>query len=238
MKQKVKPTLAAIIAGLGSGILATGATLYYRSGAPGNDGRALIELKTDPVSRPDTVSMLSTRGIEIEKSNRERIKRNQMEVERLNKRIDDLIAERAVEPSDEPQPPTLEGIPIEQARADDLNWWEETKAAFDQEPIDPRWATPTSDSFMTDIEDLASKHEFVAVQTDCRSTLCAAVVEWPTYGDAVQQFAELLHHSYQVNCVRHTVLPEPSEDYNFDAPYRATVIFDCAELREGVAVHQ
>jgi hypothetical protein len=72
---------------------------------------------------------------------------------------------------------------------------------------------------------------FSLVQTACRSTQCAAVLAWSSYDEAVQGYAALLHHPYQANCARHTLLPAP-DTAEADQPYSMTIIFDCSTWRQ------
>lgn len=230
MKHENKITLVAIVAGLTSGLAATAGTLYLLTGSPA-EKQETIEFKSAAL-QPERSS--SKEGVALAESNRERVQRNRNELEWLKRRVAELSSARPAEAVDEPLQGAGDALSPEQAKAAALDWWEDTKAAFAEEPVDRAWAMETGDLFMSDIDGLAADHDFVPVKTECRSTRCSATVEWPTYGEAVKTFTELLHHSYQANCVRHTLLPDP-EPGDFDVPYQATVIFDCAGWRDGTA---
>jgi hypothetical protein len=55
-------------------------------------------------------------------------------------------------------------------------------------------------------------------------------VEFDNYDAALTEHTRLLHHDYQVNCARELLLPEPED---VQAPYLATVLYDCSALRSG-----
>jgi hypothetical protein len=94
------------------------------------------------------------------------------------------------------------------------------------------WASATMPLSAADIEGLVEQAGFALVHTECRSTQCASVLEWPSYGKARQGFATLLHHPYQTNCVRHTLPPEPHEAA-INRLYHTTIVFACSEWRQG-----
>ena len=237
MKQQSKITLAAIVSGLTSGTAATFVAMYFMA-TPPTEEPVKVEFNTEPAP---SVHPADVSSAIIAESNRDQLQSTKSQLEKLKQRVDYLASmgnsvdtvDGGVEFSDELSLELEEPFSPEEDRANVLAWWEETKATFHQEPIDPSWATETSEMFTVDIDELAVKSNFTAIETECRSTRCSATIEWPTYNDAMQEFTELLHHSYQANCARHTILPEPGES-DLDTPYQATVIFDCAEWRDGV----
>ena len=98
----------------------------------------------------------------------------------------------------------------EEGRAAELAWWEETQRRFEREAVDTPWAAATTPLFAANIAGLGEASGFAPVHTACRASQCVAVLEWPSYGEAVQGYAALLHHPYQANCARHTLLPTPT----------------------------
>jgi hypothetical protein len=121
-------------------------------------------------------------------------------------------------------------LTLKEGRAADLAWWKETQERFEREEADPQWAAATTPLFVADMADLGEVAGFSLVQTTCRSTQCAAVLKWSSYGEATQGYAALLHHPYQANCARHTLLPAPDAT-EAEHPYFMTIIFDCSKWR-------
>lgn len=118
-------------------------------------------------------------------------------------------------------------LDAELGKAADLAWWDEALTAFENEETDPSWATRTAETFDHDLEGLSEAAGYTTIGTECRSTKCRSVVEWPSYVEATAKFGDLLHHDYRTNCARQTLLPEPSEE-ELGEPYRMTVVFDCS----------
>jgi hypothetical protein len=94
------------------------------------------------------------------------------------------------------------------------------------QPVDPTWAPAAAQSIRQELAELEARQAFSVFEVDCRSDSCIATMEWPTYRDAAATYAELVHHYYEeVNCLRRLILPEPEDK---DAPFQATLVFDCA----------
>ena len=119
---------------------------------------------------------------------------------------------------------------IEQARAYEVESWEERKLEFEREPVDRSWASATRDTFIADMVSIAQENGLTVMDADCRTTQCKVVIEWPSYDDAATGFNQLLHHEYQVNCGKETLLPEPPE-WEAGLPYQVTMLFDCSDSR-------
>lgn len=120
---------------------------------------------------------------------------------------------------------------IEDAKQLALQDWQRKRENFLLEPVDQRWAQNTSEMFRADVSALAQEHGFSVIQSDCRTRHCAVIVEWPSFEEAVDGFKVLLHHDYQANCARETLLPDP-DPAAAGSPYQATMIFDCGDLRQ------
>lgn len=163
--------------------------------------------------------------------------RNEEQLRRLEQRVDRLAALMQSEDASkedatdfEAQAAELSELTPEEAKARDLEWWTEIKAAFEHEAIDEEWANTTNQLFQSDISKIADDKGFSLIYSECRSTQCAAILRWPSYSEAALGFTHLLHHTYEANCARHTLLPEPDE-LDAHQPYEMTIIFDCSEWR-------
>jgi hypothetical protein len=75
-----------------------------------------------------------------------------------------------------------------------------------------------------------SSHGMRVRGVDCRTTLCTATLEWPSFVDARNGFRSILHSQDRANCGREILLLD-SEDPS--APYQATAVLDCTEWRAG-----
>ena len=116
--------------------------------------------------------------------------------------------------------------------------WNSHLADHDAEPVDPKWAAQVGPMFDADFKQLSSDLGIAAGAPDCRSKTCTVAVEWPTYGDAVDGYGELLHHEYGVNCQKFIVLPNPPDGKAADqvASYSARILFSgCQEPTGTVA---
>jgi hypothetical protein len=72
------------------------------------------------------------------------------------------------------------------------------------------------------------------IQTGRRSAPLTSDYPWRlgcSSGEAVQGFTPLVHHSYQANCARETLLPSPRAEETAQ-PYHMTIIFDCSTWRQ------
>jgi hypothetical protein len=101
------------------------------------------------------------------------------------------------------------------------------------EPEDRGWARPTERVLESDFQKgvLARAQNATLVEVSCKTTTCAATVEWSGYDKASAAWSELLHGEYSVNCGREIVIPDPPEGTPPDATYRATLLLDCEEAR-------
>ena len=100
---------------------------------------------------------------------------------------------------------------------------------YDHETTDPKWAPGASRSLGLELEQLGSNMGFRSVGTTCKTTMCAASLEWPAFGGNVSTSVKrLVEHMYEQNCARtiyHIPPPDPS------GPYRLTMYFDCENSR-------
>lgn len=151
----------------------------------------------------------------------------------LERRIAELEAATAA-PAEAPPPsgddPTPESP--EEQRAAVERAFTQALEAHRQEPLDPTWARSTAQAFQDDLASFPRESEITVLDVQCRSSTCTASFEWPTYEKARSTFSSVLHKSYQANCTRNIMLPEPAEP---EKAYRATAIFDCSAWKTGLA---
>jgi len=150
----------------------------------------------------------------------------------LEQRLMSMDRDRAQAPESAPSSASTSGdVPqdIAQLREAALNHWGARLQQHASEPIDANWSRSASGSFTDDLQQLASAQRFQLINTDCRSSSCSATVQWSDYGTAASNYTALLHQQTQLGCAREMVLPEPT---NREAPYQASVLYDCSALRQ------
>jgi hypothetical protein len=99
---------------------------------------------------------------------------------------------------------------------------------YQGEGSDPSWAGDATKSIGADLTQLSSTLGMSVVRVDCKTTMCEAVLEWPTMKSAFESTSEIIQHSYKENCATeffHPLADDPSK------PYRGTVYFDCEKVR-------
>jgi hypothetical protein len=106
--------------------------------------------------------------------------------------------------------------------------YEETIRAHDREPVDGPWADKTARSLSSEMSRLSEAGRFAVTTVDCKTTTCKTVFRWPSYETALGAYASLLDHTYEANCTHTILLPAPPDP---NAPYQATMLFDCEEMR-------
>ena len=229
MKTPQKFLLLSVMSGIVSGIVVTVAFIYLTQ----TQEPSINAIKTSVDNESSKPQQAVVASDVLAEANRRQLQQNHTQLLALERRVNELALfnnSDANTVADEDPVPAEENISAEEAKAADLQWWQDTKAEFEQERIDPKWANATNQLFETDLNQLAQESGFWMLDTECRSTKCSAVVEWPSFSDAQLAFADLLHYPYEANCARHTLLPEPDEA-DIEAPYEVTVIFDCSEWR-------
>jgi hypothetical protein len=93
---------------------------------------------------------------------------------------------------------------------------DELLRSHDREPIDPRWQQEFTEAVNSNLDDLSQALGFSTVDVDCRSKTCVATLGWPTFGDALHGWEDVLVGSHRVPCARQTMLPEvpdPAKQY-------------------------
>lgn len=99
-----------------------------------------------------------------------------------------------------------------------LDRWSERLQQHASEPIDAAWSRTAALSPSEDLRSAEQQQPFHIIDTQCRSSSCSALVEWPSYHSAADSYAALLHQMTQLNCVRQIVLPQPARR---DSAYQA-----------------
>ena len=107
---------------------------------------------------------------------------------------------------------------------------DEQQRAFDAEGYDPAWSTTARSEFSQDLEALAQDKNYRVLNVDCKTTLCKATVEWPSYGEVTNTASDLLYADYRNNCTKMVFAPTPT---NRADPYQGTVMYDCTSSRAG-----
>jgi hypothetical protein len=93
------------------------------------------------------------------------------------------------------------------------------------EGVDPRWAPTAMTTIRKALTETASQANFTVRNVDCRTTMCVANVEWPTYPKALEEFRQVADG---IPCALEVSVPPP------DAPeraYQANLVMDCEDWR-------
>jgi hypothetical protein len=198
------PSLAGIVAGVGSTLLISRATSPRGIPIP----TASSHVGVVPVNMDPGTDVARLRALES--------RLNRLEARPEPTSASDRSPEAPVQPLD----PAL-------ARAQDRERFAERLKEHDRERVDAVWASHASRSFHTDLEHLAPGQGFTVVSIDCRSASCVGVLEWPSYDVARKNFIGVVHNGYSLNCARGMSLPEATDPA---APFRASVLFNCDDM--------
>lgn len=145
----------------------------------------------------------------------------------LEARVDESERARSAPgPDQEEVPPPLSP---EDALEETVAAWDERLDGHGAEARDGAWAPAAELALAADVQSLSDTAQVRVLGTDCRTTTCTSTLEWKDYGSAVEHYTTLLHHPYKNNCAREVLMPPPE---NREAPYRATVLYDCSSLRK------
>jgi hypothetical protein len=146
----------------------------------------------------------------------------------LDRRIAALEAAGAVAPAAVPNQRVLpeyertHGLEVEAAAHQAL------VDRFRNDQSDPAWARTATSLLSEDLVRLAENGGFKTISVDCRTVMCAAVLEWKNYSEARQHAMDLAGHPYKLNCAREVHTPSPTDG---SQPYRVEMVFDCEGLR-------
>jgi hypothetical protein len=102
---------------------------------------------------------------------------------------------------------------------------------FTREGVDPKWAKETSEALASDLRAAGQGSSFSVERVDCRTTMCSAMLEWPSYGAVPTSARRIMDASYEVGCAKHLFVPPP--DNGASSEYRAELYFDCEIARAG-----
>jgi hypothetical protein len=113
-----------------------------------------------------------------------------------------------------------------------------TRARFEKEieahraeARDESWAPAAAEQISVGLEAGKQNGEYRVIGVDCRTTSCAATLEWPNYSTAVANFKDALWQKTEQNCARHILLPAPADPF---ATYQAQLMMDCTDQRAGL----
>lgn len=205
-------TLPAIMAGAIAGIVAT--------------------LATSRVLRPDaTGDAARDRGVIFDRPPEVRTEApdTAADARRLSAIEQRLRAMEARSPSDRSQPDASAEEPLEVPDPEERNQrWSSYVREQEAQPVDGRWASGASRSFLSDLSSLAAARRFDVVSIDCRMTACIGTLEWPSYDAAQAEYSDIVQAHYGMNCASAIRLPTP---HDVLAPYQAKVVFSCEEAR-------
>jgi len=134
-------------------------------------------------------------------------------------------SEPAREPDPLPERPTAEEESRQTVATRDAQ-----QQAFDAEGYDPAWSNEARSAFNQDLTTLAQDKNYRVLNVDCKTTLCKATVEWPSYGEVRNTVSDLLYADYHNNCTKMVFAPVPDNQAN---PYQGTVMYDCTSARAG-----
>lgn len=104
---------------------------------------------------------------------------------------------------------------------------QERLAAHTREARRPIWATRAERQFMDDLTKIGNARGFTVVDIDCRTSTCAAHVDFRDYGTARRNWVAVAGGKYANNCGTEVVLQDPAQPHN--GPSRASVLFNCAD---------
>ena len=99
-------------------------------------------------------------------------------------------------------------------------------ARLDLETVDPTWSSDEARGLAATLGVAAQAAGFDLVGVECKTTLCAATLGWPSYDSAKRGYGIVMHAG--AACVRSIFLPEPADT---TGPYQATGYYDCALSR-------
>ena len=99
---------------------------------------------------------------------------------------------------------------------------------YSDEGTDSRWSVPAQKAIAANLTTVGANAGFQVGRVECRTTMCTASVEWPSYVTVRKTYAQILHAPLSVACAREVYVPEPDHP---DAPYSTTVVLSCEEER-------
>ena len=120
----------------------------------------------------------------------------------------------------------------EQLAAKDEQKWSAQLDSHKQEVRDERWAARASTALTNDLSGLLPKTARL-ITVDCRTTTCAATIEWNSYAEAHDNVRRMAVGPFpSENCDRAIHAPLPQDP---NVAYQNVMIFDCEGVRSGRA---
>jgi len=102
---------------------------------------------------------------------------------------------------------------------------------YAQEGSDPAWAPATEKTILADLKTAASAGGFDVRTVNCRTTMCVADIQFPTYGNARTGWSRLMGAPNQSRCAFEIVLdPAPSDT---GTPFSTQMLYNCEKIRSG-----
>ncbi len=212
-------------------IIANGLGLMVATAAGALSGLAVTVVsseapKSDPVAQPTkTVTSVDDNGVARARAN--------WRLRLLEARLAELEGATPAEEEDSPvhptsaveqeTPPSIDGEIAEAQRQEAIAEWEAQLDSHSTEPRDPSWAVDIERSFAEQLEQL-DEGALDVESVECRTTTCLAAIQFSSFRDATEYFAELLHHDYAGGCGTSITMPEPERS---DEPYTARLLLRC-----------
>jgi hypothetical protein len=130
-------------------------------------------------------------------------------------------------------PPRAQPDPTESRQAGAERFareFESRLSARSGEPRNAAWAGTKEASLTQGLPRIAAAthQSFSLVGVDCLSTTCVARLEWPSEQAARTELPKLLRGTGELGCANQIAFPPGGE------PYRASLLFDCAEEVAGL----
>jgi hypothetical protein len=197
----------AVVAGIVSGLAGSRLAVHRDGSAPSS--RLVDQPPLAAPARPDSV--------ELER--------------RIEARILDKLSEQPTSPTETPGDDGGALFDPEAERTQTRARFEKQIEAHRAEARDTSWARAAEEQISVGLEAGEQNGEYRMIGLDCRTTSCAATLEWPNYSVAVAKFKNALWQVTEQNCARHILLPEPADR---DAAYQAQMMMDCTDQRAGL----
>lgn len=122
-----------------------------------------------------------------------------------------------------PPPPSPE-----ESRKRALELQDTNQRRLDAESVDPEWAPAAKAALEDKLAQIGTRANFSVSQIECKTSLCQASLQWPSYKEASAHWMAALVANYGKKCQTSVTVPRPSD---IDAPYEGRVFFDCTEER-------
>lgn len=95
------------------------------------------------------------------------------------------------------------------------------------EPRNSRWARLVEPTIAETIRGGSPGASWEIGRVDCRTSTCTVEITWPSYANAVETYADLLHSKYGVPCASSITLRPANEP---DGQYQELLALDCSPI--------